>query len=57
MENMVTISEERYKQLLAIEEAYLGKRNDTPQIGGAPQPFIDTENYRFTESPKPWVWG
>lgn len=57
MENMVTISEERYKQLLAIEEAYLGKRNGTPQIGEAPQPFIDTENYRVTESPKPWVWG
>ena len=54
---MVTISEERYKQLLAIEEAYLGKRNGTPQIGEAPQPFIDTENYRVTESPKPWVWG
>ena len=57
MENMVTISEERYKQLLAIEEAYLGKRNGTLQIGEAPQPFIDTENYRVTESPKPWVWG
>lgn len=57
MENMVTISEERYKQLLAIEEAYLGKRNDIPQIGEAPQPFIDTENYRLTEPPKPWVWG
>ena len=57
MENMVTISEERYKQLLAIEEAYLGKRNDIPQIGEVPQPFIDTENYRLNEPPKPWVWG